>query len=166
MSTSHGHGRHRSTSGGPVGGSAQGEFRPPSDTSADLYDVCNAFWSAGHGGRRDADGKESDWGKEGYETVLGRVKSASKGIEDMRALLKERCALLSHSLLSCAVERGGCRPSRGGEGPAGGGGESTGRAATASGTAHRARHRAAAPASARLCRRCLQQHSHLWRLSS
>ncbi|GAA5941533.1 hypothetical protein JCM3775_005103 [Rhodotorula graminis] len=86
------HGRHRSTSGGPVGGSAQGEFRPPQDTSADLYDVCNAFWSAGHGGRRDADGKESDWGKEGFETVLGRVKSASKGIEDMRALLKERAS--------------------------------------------------------------------------
>ncbi|GAA5852464.1 hypothetical protein JCM9279_003457 [Rhodotorula babjevae] len=86
------HGRHRSTSGGPVGGSAQGEFRPPPDTSADLYDVCNAFWSAGHGGRRDADGKESDWGRDGYETVLGRVKSASKGIDDLRTLLKERAS--------------------------------------------------------------------------
>ncbi|GAA6054707.1 hypothetical protein JCM3770_000041 [Rhodotorula araucariae] len=83
------HGRHRSTSSSA---GAQGEFHPAPDTSPDLYDLCNAFWSPGHGGRRDAAGREDDWGRNGFETVLDRVKTAGKGLDDLRALLKERAS--------------------------------------------------------------------------
>lgn len=86
------HGRHRSTSGG---GGASGAYQPPTDTSPDLYDFVNAFWTDGQSSRnnrgRDPDDAELDWGKNGYDTVMGRVKAGSKVCDDLRALLKDRC---------------------------------------------------------------------------
>ncbi|BGP56630.1 hypothetical protein JCM8202_000184 [Rhodotorula sphaerocarpa] len=85
------HGRHRSTSGG---GGASGAYQPPTDTSPDLYDFVNAFWTDGQSSRnnrgRDPDDAELDWGKNGYDTVMGRVKAGSKVCDDLRALLKDR----------------------------------------------------------------------------
>ncbi|BGP49763.1 formin-binding protein [Rhodotorula kratochvilovae] len=90
------HGRHRSTSSLSSSSGAQGEFHPAPDTSADLYDLCNAFWSPDPraAGRRDAQalGREDDWGKEGFDRVLQRVKTGGRGVEDLRALLKERAS--------------------------------------------------------------------------
>ncbi|GAA5878258.1 hypothetical protein JCM3774_001133 [Rhodotorula dairenensis] len=87
------HGRHRSTSGG---GGASGAYQPPTDTSPDLYDFVNAFWTDGQSSRnnrgRDPDDIELDWGRNGYETVMGRVKAGNKVCEDLRALLKERAS--------------------------------------------------------------------------
>lgn len=89
------HGRHRSTSGGGGGGGgASGPYQPPTDTSPDLYDFVNAFWTDGQSSRnnrgRDPDDVELDWGRNGYETVMGRVKAGNKVCDDLRALLKER----------------------------------------------------------------------------
>ncbi|GAA5990121.1 hypothetical protein JCM10908_005831 [Rhodotorula pacifica] len=89
------HGRRRSTSGGG-GGGASGPYQPPTDTSPDLYDFANAFWTDGQSSRnnrgRDPDDVELDWGRNGYETVMGRVKAGNKVSDDMRALLKERAS--------------------------------------------------------------------------
>lgn len=85
------HGRHRSTS---ASGGASGAYLPPTDTSPDLYDFVNAFWTDGQSSRnnrgRDPDDVELDWGKNGYDTVMGRVKAGAKVCDDLRALLKER----------------------------------------------------------------------------
>ncbi|BGO95547.1 formin-binding protein [Rhodotorula toruloides] len=83
--------RTRSTS------SLEGAYHPPTDTAPDAFDYCNAFWVDPHksreGGRRaEGDAEEKDWGKEGYETVMGRVKASAKVCDDLRALLKERAS--------------------------------------------------------------------------
>lgn len=80
----------------------EGAYHPPTDTAPDAFDYCNAFWvdpqKSREGGRRaEGDAEEKDWGKEGYETVMGRVKASAKVCEDLRALLKERCVCLSRS---------------------------------------------------------------------
>lgn len=87
--------RTRSTS------SLEGAYHPPTDTAPDAFDYCNAFWVDPHksreGGRRaEGDAEEKDWGKEGYETVMGRVKASAKVCDDLRALLKERCVCSCH----------------------------------------------------------------------
>ncbi|BGP33564.1 formin-binding protein [Rhodotorula toruloides] len=83
--------RTRSTS------SLEGAYHPPTDTAPDAFDYCNAFWvdpqKSREGGRRaEGDAEEKDWGKEGYETVMGRVKASAKVCDDLRALLKERAS--------------------------------------------------------------------------
>lgn len=80
----------------------EGAYHPPTDTAPDAFDYCNAFWvdpqKSREGGRRaEGDAEEKDWGKEGYETVMGRVKASAKVCEDLRALLKERCVCPSRS---------------------------------------------------------------------
>lgn len=65
----------------------------PTYTRSD-FDFCNAFWltpqrSRANHGREETD-EERDWGKEGYETVLARVRSGTRGLEELRGVLKER----------------------------------------------------------------------------
>ncbi|BGP25996.1 formin-binding protein [Rhodotorula toruloides] len=77
--------------------SLEGAYRPPTDTAPDAFDYCNAFWvdpqRSREGGRRaEGDAEEKDWGKEGYETVMGRVKASAKVCDDLRGLLKERAS--------------------------------------------------------------------------
>lgn len=73
---------------------AEGQYEPVTAPPPDAYDLCNAFWVDGHSSRahggRDPDDPELDWGREGFETVLGRVRSAQRVCDDLRALLKER----------------------------------------------------------------------------
>jgi hypothetical protein len=51
------------------------------------YDFCNAYWVTT--GRRRQAGEE-DWGKEGYETILGRMRMGTKTLEDLRGVFKDR----------------------------------------------------------------------------
>ncbi|GAA5888073.1 hypothetical protein JCM16303_001493 [Sporobolomyces ruberrimus] len=89
-SSSRPHSSHSSHSEGP--------YHPPSSqppTESD-YDFCNSFWVTPQRSRRDVrdeDSEEKDWGKEGYETVLGRVKSASKVLDDLKGVFRERASI-------------------------------------------------------------------------
>ncbi|GAA5907314.1 uncharacterized protein JCM6883_001168 [Sporobolomyces salmoneus] len=95
----------RSTSRGPSSSRpnsthstrSEGAYLPPSTLPSEAdYDFCNSFWVTPQRSRRDGrdeDSEEKDWGKEGYETVMGRVKSAGKVLEDLKGVFKERAAL-------------------------------------------------------------------------
>ncbi|GAA5852166.1 hypothetical protein JCM8547_006687 [Rhodosporidiobolus lusitaniae] len=74
----------------------EGAYVPPVHSEDADFDFCNAFWltpqrSRANHGREESD-EERDWGKEGYETVLGRVKQGGRVLEDLRAVLKERAS--------------------------------------------------------------------------
>ncbi|GAA6035599.1 hypothetical protein JCM8097_004922 [Rhodosporidiobolus ruineniae] len=79
-----------------AGAGAEGAYVPPTHASDADYDLCNAFWvtpqrsRANHG--REAGDAEVDWGREGYEVVLGRVRDAGRVLEDLRGVLKERAS--------------------------------------------------------------------------
>ncbi|GAA5894310.1 hypothetical protein JCM6882_007627 [Rhodosporidiobolus microsporus] len=75
----------------------EGAYVPPVHSSDADFDFCNAFWltpqrSRLNGGREGDEGEEKDWGKEGYETLLARVRSGSRGLEELRGVLKERAS--------------------------------------------------------------------------
>ncbi|GAA5823204.1 hypothetical protein JCM10212_003910 [Sporobolomyces blumeae] len=74
----------------------EGTYVPPQAYTDQDFDFCNSFWVTPQRSRRDArdeDSEERDWGKEGYETVLGRVKAASKVLDDLRTVFKERASI-------------------------------------------------------------------------
>ncbi|GAA5954570.1 hypothetical protein JCM3765_003814 [Sporobolomyces pararoseus] len=77
--------------------SSEGPYLPPANHPSDSdFDFCNSFWVTPQRSRRDGrdeDSEEKDWGKEGYETVLGRVKSANKVLEDLKSVFKERASI-------------------------------------------------------------------------
>ncbi|BGP17866.1 formin-binding protein [Rhodosporidiobolus nylandii] len=89
----HHHRSTSSTSRGQQQGMEGAYVAPVHSVDAD-FDFCNAFWvspqrSRANGGRSDDD-QEVDWGKEGFERVLDRVKSGTRVLEDARGWLKER----------------------------------------------------------------------------
>ncbi|GAA5973826.1 hypothetical protein JCM21900_005648 [Sporobolomyces salmonicolor] len=98
MATSSSRARARSTSTQSLSlsrSTSQGEglYVPPSYSTDSDYDFCNAFWVTPQRSRRDgADegSEERDWGREGYETVMGRVRAGGKVLEDLRAVFRER----------------------------------------------------------------------------
>ncbi|GAA5933744.1 uncharacterized protein JCM15063_001401 [Sporobolomyces koalae] len=79
-------------------GGGEGPYLPPTGqapTDSD-YDFCNSFWVTPQRSRRDArdqDSEERDWGKEGYDTVLARVKSGTKVLDELRSIFKERASI-------------------------------------------------------------------------
>ncbi|GAA5893857.1 hypothetical protein JCM5296_004620 [Sporobolomyces johnsonii] len=80
----------RSTSQG------EGLYVPPSYSTDSDYDFCNAFWVTPQRSRRDGADEgsdERDWGREGYETVMARVRAGGKVLEDLRGVFRERAAV-------------------------------------------------------------------------
>ena len=57
-------------------------------------DFCNSFWGRGPVVRRTGgavrDGDEEDWGRDGYETVLARIRTGTKVLEDLKTFYKDR----------------------------------------------------------------------------
>ncbi|GAA6017334.1 hypothetical protein JCM11491_000636 [Sporobolomyces phaffii] len=77
--------------------SSEGPYLPPSSHPSESdFDFCNSFWVTPQRSRRDGrdeDSEERDWGKEGYDTVLARVKSANKVLDDLKSVFKERASI-------------------------------------------------------------------------
>jgi len=74
---------------------SEGTYQPPSSSTQGEsdYDFCNSFWVTPQRSRRDgrdSDSEEKDWGREGYECLMSRVKAGSKVLDDLRGVLKER----------------------------------------------------------------------------
>ncbi|GAA5833052.1 hypothetical protein JCM11251_006496 [Rhodosporidiobolus azoricus] len=93
------HGRSTSASSSHHGGreGIEGAYVPPVHSSDADFDFCNAFWltparSRINGNREGDEGEEKDWGKEGYETLMSRVKTGTRGLEELRGVLKERAS--------------------------------------------------------------------------
>ncbi|GAA5827007.1 hypothetical protein JCM5353_008883 [Sporobolomyces roseus] len=66
-------------------------YIPPTTSQGESdFDFCNSFWvtpSTRNGS------EERDWGREGYECLMTRVKSGGKVLEDLRTVLKERASI-------------------------------------------------------------------------
>lgn len=81
------HSRHSSS------GAGAGAFEPETHSTDADYDFCNAYWvTAGRRPRGGStkEGDEEDWGKEGYETVMTRMKMGTKALEELKQFYKDR----------------------------------------------------------------------------
>lgn len=77
----------KSSSSSSRGGAFQPPVQPPDES---VFAFANAFWSFS-GKKGSASGSALvDDGREGYETLMSRMKLGSKTLEEMRALFKER----------------------------------------------------------------------------
>lgn len=68
-----------------------GAYREPAAPTAGEFDFCNAFWvfpgiKPQHGEGPD----KADWGKEGVEALLGRMKMGTRTLDDLKTLFKDR----------------------------------------------------------------------------
>ncbi|ORY69424.1 hypothetical protein BCR35DRAFT_354596 [Leucosporidium creatinivorum] len=85
--------RHRSSSSGGGIGTWAPEL---AHTEAD-FDFCNAYWVTPPNARQRSssgrEGEEEDWGRGGVETVLGRMRMGSKGLEELRGFYRERAVM-------------------------------------------------------------------------
>lgn len=80
----------KSTGGG-------GAYAPPVSTAESDFDFCNAFWVFPGMKAAQGEGDKGDWGKEGYEVVLQRMRTGTKTMDDLRQMFKDRsvrCLLL------------------------------------------------------------------------
>lgn len=67
-----------------------GAYTAPVSSSEADFDFCNAFWVFPGMKAAQGEGEKGDWGKEGYDVVLQRMKTGTKTMDDLRQMFKDR----------------------------------------------------------------------------
>lgn len=68
-----------------------GTYRPPASNPAGEFDFCNAFWVFPGVKPLHHEGQDkADWGREGVEALLGRMRMGTRTLDELRGLFKDR----------------------------------------------------------------------------
>jgi len=91
MSSSRPHSRSASASSSRSIGAGEGVYREPGQAAAGEFDFCNAFWVFPAAKPQQADSQDkADWGRQGVEALLGRMRVGTKTLDELRAMFKDR----------------------------------------------------------------------------